>query len=548
MDLKDIVRGCRSAEPESIKALYDLYSGKLMKKCLFYVRSQDEAHDLFHDSFLIIISKIGQLKDPMRLEAWMNSIVRNLALQYLKERNKLVPETEIPEMADEEENQAYEPVSSEVLISMINTLPGQYGKVFRMSVLDGLSHKEIGEILGIEERTSSSDLFRARAVLKDALKKYWGGILVLLLISMFPFLLKEQESGHDIADVINIIGTEDSAMVADTTHPVRKRPAEMPQEAMLTGTELMIGHDSVSMQIDTAHIVQDTVSIEPKVTKTIKEEAKEYHAWEDTGWKVDKRRPSRMKASVRLHFSNIPGSMSADYSMSPDKGLLADLLPENDFTSAATKIDSWSDLEKIMADLAQNYPDSTMYSSLHSIAMSNAAAGNEMKEEREYARPLTVGMTASIGLDRKWSIITGLEYTRLSSRARSGIDTVSVSNRQTIHYLGIPAGAAYSIWCKDKMNLSISAYGRIDIPVAASSIIEHHNGNIVTYSSKAPLKVPVQWSVGTGLCFQYILGNDISIYIEPQLQYHFDTGGNVTTTWTERPVDFAIPVGIRFSW
>ena len=538
MDLKDIVRGCRSAEPESIKALYDLYSAKLMKQCLFYVKSPEEAQDLFHDSFLIIISKIGQLKNPMRMEAWMSSIVRNLALQYLRERKRQVSETDTSEVVDEEETAVYQPVPLEVLFSMINALPEQYGKVFRMSVLDGLSHKEIGEILGIEERTSSSNLYRARTILKNALKKYWSGILVLLFIAMLPFLLKErrQEQEHIVTEVVHIIETKDSVAVADTILPILGRQVPEPLMAEQIQREVIAEPDSVAVWTDTVFMQQDTVTISPR------------YAWEEVDWGDDERRPFRRKTSVRLQFSNIPGSISMRSQMNSESGLLADLLPKNDFTSAVTKIDSWSDLEKIMADLAQHYPDSVMYSSLHSIAMSNAAAGNEMTEEREFARPFTVGVTASVELDRKWSIITGLEYSRLSSRARSGIDTVSVSNRQTIHYLGIPAGVAYSIWSKDKLNLSVSAYGRLDVPLVASSIIEHHNGNAITYTGKAPLKVPVQWSAGAGLSFQYVLGKNIGIYIEPQVQYHFDAGGKVATVWTERPVDFAVPVGIRFFW
>ena len=111
MDLKNIVEGCKSSEPESIKALYDLYSDVLMKQCMFYVKSENEAYDLFHDAFLIIISKIGQLRDPLKLEYWMISIVRNLALQYLKERKRNLPETEMTNVIDEPEFPYYVTIS-----------------------------------------------------------------------------------------------------------------------------------------------------------------------------------------------------------------------------------------------------------------------------------------------------------------------------------------------------------------------------------------------------------------------------------------------------
>lgn len=64
MDFKSIVDGCRRVEPESIEALYVGWSDRIMRLCASYVRSEDEAYDLFHDAFIIIISKIGQLREP----------------------------------------------------------------------------------------------------------------------------------------------------------------------------------------------------------------------------------------------------------------------------------------------------------------------------------------------------------------------------------------------------------------------------------------------------------------------------------------------------
>ena len=550
MDLNKIVNGCKSAEPDCIKALYDLYSDMLMRQCLLYVKSKDAAYDLFHDAFLIIISKIGQLRDPMKLNAWMTSIVRNLAIQYLRDRNKYVSEKEMTEAADEDVVPAYQPVPVEVLISMIDRLPEQYGKVFRMSVLDGLTHKEIGRILGIEERTSSSNLFRARIILKEAIRKYWSGILVFIFVAMLPFILNDQEQKTGPAsELTHTIEAADSTVVIDPVLTEYYRQTIKPLIAEKPETAVIADRDSIIKQADSEYVRQDTASTQSKALNKNKDEERQYFAWENIDWDKDAKRTYRRKAAIRVQFSNMPGSISTNHPMNPGNGLLADVLPKNDFISTDTKIESWSDLERILADLAQNYPDSVMYSSLHAIATGNAAVeGNEMKEEREYARPLTFGITTSIELDRKWSLITGLEYSRLSSRAHSGIDTVSVSNRQKIHYLGLPIGASYSVWNRDKLTLSLSAYGRIDIPLAGSSIIEHHNGNIITYNDRSTLKAPVQWSVGTGICFQYMLGKNTSIYLEPQLQYHFDTEGDVSTVWTERPVDFSIPIGIRFYW
>lgn len=552
MDLKDIVEGCKSSEPESIKALYELYSDVLMKQCMFYVKSPNEAYDLFHDAFLIIISKIGQLRDPMKLEFWIISIVRNLALQYLKDRKRNLPETEMADVIDEDESPYYQPVPLDILMSLIDRLPQQYGNVFRMSVLDGMSHKEIGAILGIEERTSSANLFRARAILKAAIKKYWAGMLVLIFIAIVPFMWKDTELDEKPAtEYTTIVETEmdDSVACADTVIPTPEIKVVKPLMAERTEIEIVERCDSIEVCDTSVSIRQDSVPSRPQEVRKMQEDAKQYYAWDNIDWAKEEKPSYRRRAAVRLQLSNLPGSISRNTQMNINSGLLADLLPKNDYVNAATKIDSWTDLERVLADLAQNYPDSTMYTSLHSIAMSNANAGNDkLQEEREYAQPITAGITASFEINRRWSVVTGLEYSRLSSRARSGIDSVAVSNRQVIHYLGIPVGASYSLWNRKNINIAASAYGRLDIPVASSNVIEHHNGSIITYTQTLPMKVPLQYSLEAGLCFQYTLGANISIYAEPQLQYHFNPGGNVPTTWTERPLDFAVPIGIRFNW
>lgn len=550
MDLKCIVSGCKNAEPESIKALYELYSDRLMRLCMAYVKSEDEAYDLFHDAFLIIISKISQLKDHRKLEAWMAVIVKNLALQHLKRRKKFVPAEERLDLGEDAYDEVYPPVPLKTLMQMVSSLPEQYGKVFRMAVLEGLSHKEIGGILGIGENTSSSNLHRARAILRTALKKYWGGLVLVLLLLMTPLLWNEKEMTEQPVYTL-AEESEDTVAVKVVSDSIIIKPAKS-LIMIADGASVPVARaDSVAEEYD-VEAAADTVSQEIMVIedseRTVNEVTRKY-AWENVDWGQEEKKRSGRKGSVRLQFSTLPGSVSRMTAMNQDNGLLAAILPEvDDFTDSPTKIASWSDLERMMADLAKNYPDSTMYVSLHAIAKSNADAGNEMKEEREYDRPLTFGLTASIEVDEKLSLITGLEYSRLSSKARSGIDTVAVSNRQTIHYIGLPAGVSYSLWSRNKMNLSVSAYGRIDIPLTASSIIEHHNGNVITYSARTPLRAPVQWSVGTGLCFQYSLGGNISIYAEPQIQYHFDTGGKLRTSWTERPLDLALPVGIRISW
>jgi RNA polymerase sigma-70 factor (ECF subfamily) len=70
MDKRQLVDGCKRGDSASVEALYRSYSGKLMGICRHYVDSQEVAEDLLHDAFIVILSSIGQLKNPDKLDAW----------------------------------------------------------------------------------------------------------------------------------------------------------------------------------------------------------------------------------------------------------------------------------------------------------------------------------------------------------------------------------------------------------------------------------------------------------------------------------------------
>lgn len=79
--------------------IYETYSGKLYGVCLHYVKDHEIAEDLLHDSFIVIFAGIGSLRDPARLESWMCSIVRNIALKHLKVSQRM-QETNIDSIPD----------------------------------------------------------------------------------------------------------------------------------------------------------------------------------------------------------------------------------------------------------------------------------------------------------------------------------------------------------------------------------------------------------------------------------------------------------------
>jgi RNA polymerase sigma factor (sigma-70 family) len=166
----EIIKGCLRREPNAQQQLFDLYSSKMYGLCYRYVRHAMEAEDILVTAFTKIFERIGQFKGEGSFEGWMRRIMVNEALTYLRKSRSMYLETDL-EQADREPD--YDKLSdhleTEDLLKMIQELPAGYRLVFNMYAIDGYSHKEIAEQLGISENTSKSQLSRARVYLQKML-------------------------------------------------------------------------------------------------------------------------------------------------------------------------------------------------------------------------------------------------------------------------------------------------------------------------------------------------------------------------------------------
>ena len=163
--------GTTPFDSQTLGELYETYAPQLLRICLRYVKNQAEAEDVLHDAFVIIFTHIDHLRDETKLVHWMTVIVRNLALRQAKatEERRRLHEAMTEELADDDSPPPSSVVPMERLLEAIETLPRGYGEVFRLAVLDGLSHEEIGQLLGIAPHSSSSQLARAKRMLRKAL-------------------------------------------------------------------------------------------------------------------------------------------------------------------------------------------------------------------------------------------------------------------------------------------------------------------------------------------------------------------------------------------
>jgi RNA polymerase sigma-70 factor (ECF subfamily) len=167
---EDLIKGCLRRDRAAQQQLFDLYSSKMYGICYRYVRQPMEAEDILVTAFTKIFERIGQFKGDGSFEGWIRRVIVNEALTHLRKARTMYLETEL-EQADREPDYAQlsDHLEAEDLMNMIQQLPAGYRIVFNMYAIDGYSHKEIAEQLGISENTSKSQLSRARVYLQKML-------------------------------------------------------------------------------------------------------------------------------------------------------------------------------------------------------------------------------------------------------------------------------------------------------------------------------------------------------------------------------------------
>lgn len=141
--------------------------------CLRYAKDREEAKDLLQEGFIQIYKDLYQYQPTGALGAWMRKVVVNVALQHIRKQKRLFPTVALSEAAAsvEVEDELFSNFREQALIQLIQQLPDGYRAVFNLYVIEGYSHKEIADQLGIAEASSKSQLSRAKQALRKMLEK-----------------------------------------------------------------------------------------------------------------------------------------------------------------------------------------------------------------------------------------------------------------------------------------------------------------------------------------------------------------------------------------
>ena len=171
MDEALLVKYCKDNNSPAQKILYNKYVESMMILCLRYVVYHEDAKEVLMDSFFNFYKNISGFTylGEGSVKAWLKKIVVNQCLMHLRKRRPLLisgKEAEYFENVDNGEN-VFNYLNAKEIMNMIHSLPDGYRTVFNLYFFEGLNHREIGEMLGISENTSKSQLHRARAILKE---------------------------------------------------------------------------------------------------------------------------------------------------------------------------------------------------------------------------------------------------------------------------------------------------------------------------------------------------------------------------------------------
>ena len=550
MDVERLVDGCKRGDRGAQAALYEAYSGRMLDALRRVVGYDDAAEDLLHDGFIIVFSSIGKLRDAGRFEPWMCRIMTNLALRYKQTQGRALPIEAAAGVADDAGGgKPYGGVSLDDIMAMVDRLPDGYRKVFRLSVLDGLSHNEIAEILGIEPRSSSSQLLRARRKLMAMISERRArlGLLAVLLAAVLAVVTLRNGGVRQFADVpkgkvANGV-TKQRATEKGGAHPALRQEskavaafggAEHVDTALNTGqlrlqdplpempNDVLLSALSVSTDTMLLPIPAPTDGVTPASAVITDGET---HAAESDNWLF-----GMNAVAEQMSESLLPTVLS--------------VVSNSVVSSTRVDIETWQQLADYLTYDVGGDIDPLERDALLRIALQN---DGRIYTRRSYDKPLQIGLNFGKRLTDRCNLDFGLRLTRHTTNLQTGAsDTTNISERQRTLFVGVPFGATYSFVRKGRFSLYGTAGVALDIPFYGKAERKYKIENTVVYRRRDALHLPRwQWSVNAGVGVSYDLAPNLQLYFSPKLTWYVPNGSRTAVQWHDKPLQLSLPVGLR---
>ena len=169
----DLISGCLQGDRRMQEELYRRFSPRMYAVCLRYAGNSEEAEDILQEGFVKIFKKLDSFRSEGSFEGWIRRIFVNTAIEHFRRKRYLMPVTEKEENTIEGKyTSVLDELAEKDILALVQELSPGYRTVFNMYVVEGYTHKEIADMLGISEGTSKSQLSRAKVILQDMVRKF----------------------------------------------------------------------------------------------------------------------------------------------------------------------------------------------------------------------------------------------------------------------------------------------------------------------------------------------------------------------------------------
>lgn len=169
----DLIEGCIRGDRKMQYELYQRFAPKMYGVCLRYAGKAEEAEDILQEGFIKVFKKVGSYRGEGSFEGWVRRIFVNTAIEHFRKKTYLQPITEYEESTVEGKYlSVLDSLAEKDIVQLIQQLSPGYRTVFNMYVIEGYTHRQIADELGISEGTSKSQLSRAKIILQDLVKKH----------------------------------------------------------------------------------------------------------------------------------------------------------------------------------------------------------------------------------------------------------------------------------------------------------------------------------------------------------------------------------------
>lgn len=170
----DLIAGCIAGDRQMQEELYNRFASKMYAVCLRYANNSDDAQDLLQEGFIKVYKNLHRFRAEGSFEGWIRRVFINSSIEhYRKKAAKLSTVSDKEESTIEDTDiTAIDTLAEKDIIRLIQDLSPGYRTVFNLYVIEGYSHREIGELLNISEGTSKSQLARAKGILQKKVTQY----------------------------------------------------------------------------------------------------------------------------------------------------------------------------------------------------------------------------------------------------------------------------------------------------------------------------------------------------------------------------------------